>query len=174
MGIEQAREHLKRYGREADIIEFDVSSATVELAAAALGCEPKLIAKSLSFGHADGPVLIVAAGHARIDNKKYRARFGAKASMLPADQVNAKIGHPVGGVCPFGVKPEVQIFLDVSLKDFEYFYPACGSPNSAIRMTCSDLEALCPGAQWVDVSRIPEAQSREQASVQTPSSSQSH
>ena len=133
MAIEQVRTYLKQYGVEEKILEFDVSSATVELAAAALNCEPQRIAKTLAFmvdGHA---VLVVAAGDAKIDNPKYKAQFGTKAKMLSPNETELLVGHAVGGVCPFAVKEGVEVYLDVSLKRFETVFPACGSANSADR-----------------------------------------
>lgn len=151
MSIERVRACFKDYGIEGRILEFDVSSATVELAAQALGCEPQRIAKTLSFlldGHA---VLVVAAGDARIDNSKYKAQFHTKAKMLSPDQAEELVGHAVGGVCPFGVKDGVSVYLDVSLKRFETVFPACGSSNSAIEFTIPELERYSGYLGWVDV-----------------------
>lgn len=151
MSIKNVKAYLKKYGIEEKIREFEVSSATVELAAAALSCEPERIAKTLSFladGHA---VLVVAAGDARIDNKKYKAQFGTKAKMLSSDEVEALVGHAVGGVCPFAVKEDVKVYLDVSLKRFETVFPACGSSNSAIELTIPELERYSGYLEWVDV-----------------------
>jgi prolyl-tRNA editing enzyme YbaK/EbsC (Cys-tRNA(Pro) deacylase) len=136
---------------EEQILEFDVSSATVELAAAALNCEPKRIAKTLSFELDEAPILIVVAGDARIDNKKYKATFGKKAKMLTAEAVETQIGHGVGGVCPFAVNPGVTVYLDESLKRFETVFPACGSANSAIELTIPQLEQYSGYTRWVDV-----------------------
>ena len=133
------------------IKEFDVSSATVELAAAALGCEGKRIAKSLSFMLDGNAILIVAAGDAKVDNPKYKAKFGAKAKMLTPDEAVELVGHAIGGVCPFAVNEGVKIYLDVSLKRFDIVYPAAGSSNSAVELHIPELEMLCPGAEWVDV-----------------------
>ena len=135
-------------------MEFDVSSATVELAAQALNCEPQRIAKTLSFlvdGHA---VLIVAAGDARIDNHKYKEQFGKKAKMLSPDEVVELVGHAVGGVCPFAVKEGAEVYLDASLKRFETVFPACGSSNSAIELTIPELEKYSGFLQWVDVCKL--------------------
>ena len=132
MSIERAKEHLKKYGFENRVQEFDVSSATVELAAQAVGVEPCRIAKTLSFLTKEGPILIVAAGDARIDNHKYKERFHTKAKMLSPEQVTELIGHAVGGVCPFGIRDGVQVYLDESLKRFETVFPAVGSANSAV------------------------------------------
>lgn len=151
MSIERVREYLKQYGIEDKIMEFDVSSATVELAAEAVGCEPARIAKTLSFLVGDTPILIVAAGDARIDNPKYKAQFHTKAKMLTKDEVTEKIGHAVGGVCPFAVKEGAEIYLDESLRRFEVVYPAAGSSNSAIPMTLEELEKYSGSLQWIDV-----------------------
>lgn len=132
-------------------MEFDTSSATVELAAEAVGCEPARIAKTLSFKVGDTPVLIVAAGDAKIDNPKYKAQFHTKAKMLTREEVEEKIGHAVGGVCPFAVNEGVEIYLDKSLKRFETVYPAAGSSNSAIQMTMEELEKYSGSSRWIDV-----------------------
>lgn len=151
MAIEKVREFFKNKGIENRILEFDVSSATVELAAAALNCEPCRIAKTLSFSVGDLPILIVAAGDAKIDNAKYKARFGTKAKMLTYDEVESQIGHAVGGVCPFAVNPGVAVYLDVSLKRFDTVFPACGSSNSAIELTIDELESYSSYSEWIDV-----------------------
>ena len=151
MSIEKVREYFKQYGMEDKILEFPVSSATVELAAQALNCEPCRIAKTLSFSVNDTPILIVTAGDAKIDNKKYKAFFGTKAKMLSHDEVTEKIGHAVGGVCPFAVNDGVKIYLDVSLKRFETVFPACGSSNSAIELTIPELEKFSGYKEWIDV-----------------------
>ena len=151
MAIEKVKAYFKKYGMEEKIQEFDVSSATVELAAAALGCEPQRIAKTLSFSIDGKAVLIVAAGDAKIDNPKYMAKFGKKAKMLSPDEVEALVGHAVGGVCPFAVKEGVDVYLDVSLKRFETVFPACGSSNSAIELTIAQLEEYSGYVEWVDV-----------------------
>lgn len=156
MSIERVKEYFRECGIEERIQEFDVSSATVELAAAALNCEPERIAKSLSFMVKDHAVLVAAAGDARIDNPKYKAQFGTKAKMLSPDDAERLIGHAVGGVCPFAVNEGVQVYLDVSLKRFDTVFPACGSSNSAIELTPDDLEQLTPGSTWVDVCKLPE------------------
>ncbi|MCR6523835.1 YbaK/EbsC family protein [Lysinibacillus capsici] len=144
MAIEKVRRHLAQWHVEHKIQELEESSATVELAAQALGCEPERIAKSLSFLVNDGAILIVAAGDAKIDNAKYKAVFGTKAKMLSKDDVETMIGHDVGGVCPFGVNEGVAIYLDESLKRFTTVFPACGSSNSAIEVTISELETYAP------------------------------
>lgn len=151
MSLEKVKAYFKTYGMEEKIQEFDVSSATVELAASALQCEPKRIAKTLSFMLEERAVLIVAAGDAKIDNPKYKAQFGKKAKMLPPDEVEALVGHAVGGVCPFAVKEGVEVYLDVSLKRFDTVFPACGSSNSAIELTIPQLEQYSGYAEWVDV-----------------------
>ena len=132
-------------------MEFPVSSATVELAAQALGCEPCRIAKTLSFLVGEDPILIVTAGDVKIDNSKYRAQFGKKAKMLKPDQVEKMVGHAVGGVCPFAVKEGVKVYLDESLKRFQTVFPACGSSNSAIELTIPELEEVSGYLGWVDV-----------------------
>ena len=157
MAIDKVRDFFRQYGMENDILEFPVSSATVELAAAALGCEPCRIAKSLSFQLNGSPILIVAAGDARIDNKKYRAHFGAKAVMLHGDEVEQLTGHAIGGVCPFAVNEGVTVYLDESLKRFESVYPACGSSNSAIQLTIPQLEQYSGYTAWINVSKDAEA-----------------
>lgn len=151
MSIARVREYFGQFGMEERILEFPVSSATVELAAQALGCEPCRIAKSLSFLAGEGAILVVTAGDAKIDNAKYKAQFGTKAKMLTPDQVEELIGHAVGGVCPFGVKEGVAVYLDRSLKRFETVFPACGSANSAIELTIPELERYAGHTSWVDV-----------------------
>lgn len=156
MAIEEARAHLSKWGAADRIQEFTVSSATVELAAAALGCEPARIAKSLSFLVQERPVLVVAAGDARVDNARFKAQFQVKAKMLSHDEVEELVGHPVGGVCPFGVRPGVEIYLDESLKRFDMVFPACGSANSAIGVTVSELERYSGSLGWVAVCKTPQ------------------
>lgn len=151
MAIELVREYLKKWGRENDIREFETSSATVELAAKALGVEPARIAKTLAFRNTEGALLVVSAGDAKTDNSKFKAEFGFKAKMLTAEETLAYIGHAVGGVCPFGVENNIPIFLDISLKRFMTVFPACGSSNSAIELTCEDLEEYSLCKRWVDV-----------------------
>lgn len=151
MSIERVRTYFKQYDMENRIQEFDVSSATVELAAKALNCEPKRIAKTLSFmlnGHA---ILIITAGDAKIDNHKYKEKFGAKAKMLSADEVETLVGHAVGGVCPFGINEGIEVYLDESLKRFDTVFPACGSSNSAIELSPEELEKYSGFREWVDV-----------------------
>lgn len=151
MSIERVRSYLAEKGMEDRITEFDVSSATVELAAQALGCEGKRIAKTLSFMVNGNAILIVAAGDAKIDNAKYKAYFGAKAKMLTPDEAVELVGHAIGGVCPFAVNKGVKVYLDISLKRFEIVYPDAGSSNSAVKLRIPELEMLCPEAVWVDV-----------------------
>ena len=152
MSIEKARAYLLEHGRkQEEILEFPVSSATVELAAAALGTEGARIAKTLSFRAGEGCRLIVAAGDAKIDNAAFKAQFHEKARMLSHEEVSAMTGHAVGGVCPFGLPEGVEVYLDVSLRRFEAVYPACGSSNSAIRLTPDELFSLSGALQWVDV-----------------------
>ena len=151
MSVERVREYLKQWNAEERILEFDVSSATVELAAQALHCAPAHIAKTLSFHLEERVVLIVAAGDARIDNRKYKARFGKKAVMLAAEEAEELVGHAVGGVCPFAVKEGVEVYLDLSLKRFQEVYPACGSSNSAICLTIPEWERFSGYLEWVDV-----------------------
>ncbi len=151
MAIERAREWLEKWGMADRILEFDVSSATVELAARAVGCEPARIAKTLSFQVDDSAILIVTAGDQKIDNHKYKETFHTKARMLTPEQVERQIGHAVGGVCPFGIEEGVQVYLDESLKRFETVYPACGSSNSAIELTLEELERCSGYSAWIDV-----------------------
>lgn len=151
MAIEAVREYFSQFGMDKKILEFDVSSATVELAAQALNCAPERIAKTLSFSVDDKCILVVAAGDAKIDNSKYKSQFGKKAKMLNAEQVETFTGHKVGGVCPFAVKEGLDIFLDESLKRFETVFPACGSSNSAIELTMDELEKYSGYEDWVDV-----------------------
>ena len=149
MSIERVRAFMRERGMEERVLEFDVSSATVELAAQAVGCEPARIAKTLSFmvdGHA---ILIVAAGDAKVDNSRFKAIFHTKAKMLTPDEAVELIGHAVGGVCPFAVNEGVTVYLDESLRRFETVFPAAGSSNSAIELTMDELEALSGGA-WID------------------------
>lgn len=154
MAIEKVREYFKSMGIEEKIREFDVSSATVELAAKALGCEGKQIAKTLAFKVSDSCVLIVCAGDTKIDNGKYKAKFGCKAVMLKYDEVLPVVGHSVGGVCPFAVNPVVSVYLDNSLKRFETVFPACGSSNSAAEFTTVELEKYSNFEEWIDVCKI--------------------
>ena len=151
MSIERARAHLRKHGLEDRIQEFTVSSATVALAAEALGCEPARIAKSLSFEKGESAILVIAAGDARIDNAKFKQRFGVKAKMLSAEKVEPLIGHGVGGVCPFGVNEGIEVYLDESMKRFETVYPAAGTAASAVHLTLEELERASEARGWVDV-----------------------
>lgn len=151
MAIEQVKEYFKKYNMESRIIELPTSSATVKEAAESLGTEEALIAKTLSFIVEDKPILIVAAGDAKIDNSKYKGYFHTKAKMIPFEEVNNLIGHNPGGVCPFAIKENVTVYLDESLKRFEHVYPACGSSNSAIKLTIEELEKYSNYTTWVDV-----------------------
>lgn len=151
MAIEKVKAYFEQYQMTDRIQEFDVSSATVELAAAALHCKPQRIAKTLSFMVDDHAVLVVAAGDAKIDNPKYKAQFGKKAKMLSPEEVETLVGHAVGGVCPFAVNEGVEVYLDASLKRFETVFPACGSSNSAIELTIPELEEYSGYLKWVDV-----------------------
>ncbi len=151
MSIERVKEYFGKFNMADRIQEFDVSSATVELAAQALNCEGCRIAKSLSFKVADKPIVIVAAGDAKVDNAKYKHQFGAKAKMLTVEEAVELIGHAVGGVCPFAVNEGVTVYLDESLKRFETVFPACGSSNSAIELTIEELETYSGYTEWVNV-----------------------
>ena len=151
MSVEKVKAFFKQYNMESRILEFDESSATVELAAHAVGCEPAKIAKTLSFWLNEHPILILTAGDVKIDNKKYRAQFVKKAKMLSFDEVEKIIGHGVGGVCPFAINEGIDVYLDVSLKRFDVVYPACGSSNSAIGLSIPELEQYSGYQAWVDV-----------------------
>ena len=151
MSLEKARAWLGQYGMEDRILTFEVSCATVELAAKALHCEPGRIAKTLSFVVNDQVILLVTAGDVRIDNAKYKAQFGTKAKMVKAEEAEQLIGHAVGGVCPFGVKPGIVVYLDVSLQKYPTVYPACGDSHSAIELSCEELERCSESKAWVDV-----------------------
>ena len=151
MAIEKVREYFAQWGLQDQILEFDVSSATVELAAQALHCEGCRIAKTLSFLVGEESILVVAAGDARVDNHKFKTTFGVKSKMIPADEVEQRVGHAIGGVCRFGVNAGVRVFLDESLRRFETVYPACGSSNSAIRLSIPELEKYAAAERWVDV-----------------------
>ena len=151
MAFEKAKTHLEKYGFGDRIMEFDVSSATVALAAQAIGCEEAEIAKSLSFVVDGKPVLVVAAGDAKVDNAKFKAEFHTKAKMLAFDEVENLVGHAVGGVCPFGINDGVAVYLDVSLQKLQNIYPACGSSNSAVRLNREELEKASGYKKWVDV-----------------------
>lgn len=154
MSVEKVREYFKTKGIDERIQEFEVSSATVSLAAKALECEESRIAKTLSFHIGEKVVLIVTAGDAKIDNPKYKARFGTKAKMLSFDEAERLIGHAVGGVCPFAVNEGVDTYLDISLKRFNTVFPACGSSNSAIELSMRELEEYSDFIEWIDVCKI--------------------
>lgn len=156
MAIEKVREYFKKFGIEDRIQEFSVSSATVELAAQALGVESARIAKSMSLRIDDKVILVIAAGDVKIDNRKFKAQFHTKAKMLSPDEVSELIGHAVGGVCPFAVNDGVSTYLDESLRRFETVFPACGSSNSAIGLSIPELEKYSNFTQWVDVCKLPE------------------
>lgn len=153
MSIEAVRKHLSKWDKDKDILEFETSSATVELAALAVGVEPAKIAKSLSFRDGENAMLIVVAGDAKIDNAKFKSTFGFKARMLTPEDVLHFTGHAIGGVCPFGIISEMRVFLDESMKRFEHVYPACGSSNSAIKVRLDELEIYAETDKWVDVCR---------------------
>ena len=151
MSLTKAKEHLKKYGLEDKIMEFSVSSATVKEAAIALNCKEEEIAKTLSFLVNDKPILIVTSGDQKIDNSKYKTEFHTKAKMIPFNEVENKIGHGVGGVCPFGINDDVKVYLDTSLKRFKTIYPACGTSNSAVKLTIEELEKTSNYIKWIDV-----------------------
>jgi prolyl-tRNA editing enzyme YbaK/EbsC (Cys-tRNA(Pro) deacylase) len=151
MSIEKVRKYLSRWGIDDRILEFDVSSATVELAAIALNCEPKRIAKTLSFKLDGKCILVVVAGDAKIDNPKYKQKFGTKAKMLTPEENIEMVGHAVGGICPFAANKNIDVYLDASLKRFKTVFPACGSSNSAIELTIEELEKYSNFKEWVDV-----------------------
>ncbi len=151
MSRERAKKYLSKFGLENEVLEFNSSSATVAEAAKTIGCEEKDIAKTLSFLVNDKAIVIVVSGDSKIDNAKYRAEFHTKAKMIPFEEVENLIGHAVGGVCPFGVKEGVEIYLDVSLKKLQTLYPACGSSNSAIKLSVEKLEEITSPIKWVDV-----------------------
>ncbi|MGG1676045.1 YbaK/EbsC family protein [Neobacillus sp. NRS-1170] len=152
MSFESVKAHFKQWNREQDMMEFETSSATVELAAEAIGVIPARIAKTLSFrGENDQAILVVAAGDAKIDNKKFRQTFGFKARMLTPEEVLDQTGHAIGGVCPFGLKNELDVYLDASMKRFETLFPACGSSNSAIELTNDEMFQYSLAKNWVDV-----------------------
>ena len=151
MSIGRVREFFKRYGLESKIIEFTTSSATVSLAAGALGVIEARIAKTLSFRKGDNCILIVTAGDAKIDNAKFKSEFSMKAKMLSPDEVRTLVGHEIGGVCPFGIDENIPVYLDMSMKRFDTIFPACGSSNSAVELTCEELFNYSNGVKWVDI-----------------------
>lgn len=156
MSIEKGRAYFRQFGMEDRVREFDVSSATVELAALALGVDGARIAKTLSFKKDDSCILILAAGDARIDNHKFKDKFHMKAKMLAPDEVLSIVGHPVGGVCPFGINDGIDVYLDESLKRFETVFPAVGSANSAIELDLDELYKYSNAIEWIDVCKLPE------------------
>ena len=153
MAIDKVHEYLKKWGKDKDILEFATSSATVELAAQTLGIEPARIAKTICFKNGEGAMLIVTAGDVKTDNSKFKAEFGFKAKMLTPDETLKFTGYAVGGVCPFGLENNIPVFLDKSLKRFETVYPACGSSNSAIKLTCEELNEYSLNKKWIDVGK---------------------
>lgn len=156
MSIEKGRAYFRQFGMEDRVREFDVSSATVELAALALGVDGARIAKTLSFKRDDSCILILAAGDARIDNHKFKEKFHMKAKMLAPDEVLSIVGHPVGGVCPFGINDGIDVYLDESLMRFETVFPAVGSANSAIELNLDELYKYSNAIEWIDVCKLPE------------------
>ncbi|MDU4891131.1 MAG: YbaK/EbsC family protein [Clostridium sp.] len=156
MAIELVREYFKDLGIDERIQEFDVSSATVDLAANALNVKPQRIAKTLSFKTKDGDncILVVTAGDAKIDNSKFKSKFSMKAKMLTPEEVDTLVGHSIGGVCPFAISPNILVYLDESLKRFNTIFPACGSSNSAIELNCEELFKYSNAMEWVDVCKI--------------------
>lgn len=153
MAIEKVHEYLKKWGVDKDILEFETSSATVELAAETLGVEPARIAKTICFKNGESAMLIVTAEDAKTDNRKFKDEFGFKAKMLTPDETLEFTGHAVGGVCPFGLENNIPVFLDESLKRFETVYPACGSSNSAIKLTCQELDEYSMNKKWINVGK---------------------
>ena len=151
MAFERAKNHLEKYGLEDRIIEFPISTATVRLAAEALGCTDGEIAKSMAFFLGEDAILIISAGDKKIDNAKYKQYFKVKAKMIAYEVVEEYIGHAAGGVCPFGINENVKVYLDESLKVYEYVYPACGTPNTAVKLRIEDLEKASNYVEWVDV-----------------------
>lgn len=156
MAYEAAEKQLKKYGLDDRIKLFDVSSATVELAAKALGCEPERIAKSIALADGENALMIIAAGDAKIDNHKFKQTFSMKAKMLSFDDTERLTGHAVGGVCPFGVSENVRVYLDESLKRFDIVYPAAGTANSAVKLTVDELFKASEALSFVDVCKLPE------------------
>ena len=156
MAFDKAKAYLAGYGLTDRIIETEHSSATVAEAAEAIGCEEAMICKTLSFLQGEKPVLILADGVARIDNRKYKDRFGCKAKMIPADRVLPLVGHEIGGVCPFGVNAGVTVYLDESLRKHEIVYPAVGNDHSGVKLTIPELEKCSGFSEWVDVCKQPE------------------
>ncbi|WP_077615233.1 YbaK/EbsC family protein [Caenibacillus caldisaponilyticus] len=171
MSLESVKAYFKQWNRDADIMEFDTPSATVEQAAETIGVIPARIAKTLAFrGNEDKALLVVTSGDAKIDNKKFRHTFGFKARMLTPDEVLEQTGHVIGGVCPFGLKNECDVYLDTSLKRFDTVFPACGNTNSAIELTIDELYQYSLAKEWVDVCKGWEgADSQEMAALRNDS-----
>lgn len=164
MSLESVKDHFKKWDRDKDIMEFESSSATVDQAAETIGVRPAQIAKTLSFrGNEDRAILIVTAGDAKIDNKKFRQAFQIKARMLSPEDVLEQTGHAIGGVCPFGLVQDLDVYLDISLQRFDTVYPACGSSNSAIELTCEELAEFSFAKEWVDVCKGWEEESVKEA-----------
>lgn len=153
MSIDKVREYFKKYGKDKDILEFNHSSATVSDASIAIGCSDADIAKTLSFLVNEKPILIVMAGDKKVDNHKYRSIFNEKAKMIPSDMLNSLVGHDAGGVCPFAICDGVLVYLDISLQSHQYIYPACGSSNSAIKLSIDELMKFSNFSEWVDVTK---------------------
>ena len=156
MSLVKAKEYLKKFGLDKNVIEFSESTATVKEAAEALNCEDAQIAKTMAFLVDDAPILIVASGDKKIDNSKFKQTFHAKAKMIPFDELEMLVGHAAGGVCPFGIHDGVKVYLDVSLKEFDTVYPACGTSNSAVKLTLEELEKASNYLEYVDVCKKPE------------------
>lgn len=158
MSIRKVREYFQKFGMEDRVLEFNLSSATVELAAIAVGTAPERIAKTLSFKGNEGYILILCAGDAKIDNRKFKDQFGFKAKMPSADEVLENIGHAVGGVCPFAINDGIDVYLDVSMQRFETVFPAAGSSNSAIELNLDELYTYSNAKCWIDVCKLPEVE----------------
>ena len=156
MSIENVKEYLKQFNLQDKVIELTESSATVELAAKALGCKGQQIAKTMSFDVSGETILVLLAGDSKVDNAKYKATFGVKAKMLGFDEVESRVGHRVGGVCPFAIKDNIKVYLDESLKRFDFVYPAAGNANSAVKLTLPELELSSKYVSWVDIGKIVE------------------
>lgn len=157
MGVKEVKDYLAKFGKDQDVKEYEMSSATVELAAQAIGTDANRIAKTISFVTNDGIILIVCSGNTKIDNPKYKKEFGCKAKMLPFSEVKELIGHEPGGICPFAIKEDVKVYLDESLKRFEYSYPAAGESNACVKLTLDDFERCSQNfVKWIDVCKIPE------------------
>ena len=155
MSVESVKKYLEKYGKSDDVVEYESSSATVELAAKAIGTTPDRIAKTISFVTKEGVVLVVCSGDTKIDNAKYKAAFGCKAKMVPFAEANELIGHEPGGICPFAIKEDVSVYLDVSIKRFDYSYPAAGASNACIKIELNEFETVSQNfVKWVDVCKI--------------------